>query len=101
MANKDVIGKPFLITSKEDYNEKYRMYNYYEIKRPPKELIDLFKDAQVANIDDCMNRMAAVNCVINPYNDSNVLGAAFTIKVPAGDNLMAHRPWTWQNRGML
>jgi RraA family protein len=62
-----------------------------EIKRPPKELIDLFKDAQVANIDDCMNRMAAVNCVINPYNDSNVLGAAFTIKVPAGDNLMVHK----------
>ena len=61
------------------------------IKRPPKELIDLFKDATVANIDDCMNRTAAVNYAIKPYNKCKLLGTAFTIKVPPGDNLMVHK----------
>lgn len=62
-----------------------------DFKRPAKELVELFNDKQVANIDDCMNRTAAVKYDINPYNESDVLGTAFTIKVPAGDNLMVHK----------
>lgn len=62
-----------------------------DFKRAPKELVELFKDAPVANIDDCMNRTAAVRYDINPYNKHDVLGTVFTIKVPAGDNLMVHK----------
>lgn len=61
-----------------------------DFKRPSSELINGFKDIPVANIDDCMNRTAAVDQSIKPYNKSNVLGPAFTIKVPEGDNLMFH-----------
>jgi len=59
-------------------------------KRPSKELIDGFKGIPVANIDDCMNRMAAVDQSIKPYNKAKVVGPAFTVKVPEGDNLMFH-----------
>jgi RraA family protein len=62
-----------------------------DFERPSKELVELFRDMQVANIGDCMSRTAAVNYSINPYNESNVLGTAFTVKVPAGDNLLLHK----------
>jgi len=61
-----------------------------DFKRPSQELINGFKDIPVANIDDCMSRTAAVDQSIKPYNKANVLGPAFTIKVPEGDNLMFH-----------
>ena len=61
-----------------------------DFKRPSQELIDGFKGIPVANIDDCMNRTAAVDQGIKPYNKASVLGPAFTIKVPEGDNLMFH-----------
>ena len=62
-----------------------------QIQRPSKELVDLFKDIPVANIDDCMNRTAALNYQIRPFNKSSLLGTALTVKVPEGDNLMFHK----------
>lgn len=62
-----------------------------QIQRPPKELVELFKDIPVANIDDCMNRTAALNYQIRPFNKSPLLGTALTVKVPEGDNLMFHK----------
>ena len=66
---------------------------YPEFKRPDKELIDGFKGLPVANIDDNMNRIAAVEPEIKPFNrdKAQLLGCAFTIKVPEGDNLMFHK----------
>lgn len=60
------------------------------IQRPDAKLVQLFKGMAVANIDDCMNRTAAVYGTIRPVNKSPLLGTAFTVKVPEGDNLMFH-----------
>lgn len=62
-----------------------------DFKRPEKELIELFRDLPVANIDDCMNRTAAVDPKIKNLNSTPLLGCAFTVKVPEGDNLMFHK----------
>ena len=62
-----------------------------DFKRPDKKIVELFKDLPVANIDDCMNRTAAVDPMIKPLNKTPLLGSAFTVKVPEGDNLMFHK----------
>jgi len=59
--------------------------------RPDKALVELFRDIPVANIDDCMNRTAAVDGAIRPLNRTPLLGTAFTMQVPEGDNLMFHK----------
>lgn len=61
-----------------------------DFKRPEKELVERFADVAVANLDDCMGRIQAVHEDICPYNKSKLLGTAFTVKVPEGDNLMFH-----------
>ena len=53
--------------------------------------IDKFRSLPVANISDCMNRMAAGGPRLRPLHDSAVLcGAAITVKTRPGDNLMVH-----------
>ncbi|MEY8351980.1 RraA family protein [Lachnospiraceae bacterium 54-53] len=61
------------------------------IDRPSAELVEAFRDIPVANIDDCMNRIAAVDSGLKPMNRARLLGTAFTVKAPAGDNLMFHK----------
>src|SRR5699024_1551815 len=56
-----------------------------------KQLVKDFKDLPVANLDDQMNRISAIDETIRPINHSNLLGTAFTVKVPVGDNLMFHK----------
>lgn len=63
----------------------------YEINRPAKEVVEQFRGMPVANIDDNMGRIAAVDAAIVPMNSSPLLGPAFTIRMPAGDNLMFHK----------
>ena len=60
-------------------------------KRPSAALVKRFENLPVANIDDCMNRLAAVHQDIRPMNKAKLLGTAFTVKVPQGDNLMFHK----------
>lgn len=62
-----------------------------DFKRPEVALIEQFRELPVANIDDCMNRTAAVDGAIRPLNKAKLLGTAFTVKVPEGDNLMFHK----------
>ena len=62
-----------------------------DFQRPDRELVEAFRDIPVANIDDCMNRTAAVDGEIRPVNKAKLLGPAFTVKVPEGDNLMFHK----------
>lgn len=69
-------------------NSNNRVYNSF--RRPEKELIEKFRDIPVANIDDCMGRLAAIDKSIKPVGRSGLIGPALTIKVPAGDNLMMH-----------
>ena len=61
-----------------------------DFQRPSQNLVELFRDKQVANIDDTMNRIAAVDSSIIPIGKGQLLGTAFTIRVPQGDNLMLH-----------
>ena len=61
-----------------------------DFERPAPEVVELFRDMPVANIDDCMGRIAAVDAAIEPIGKGQLLGPAFTVKVPQGDNLMFH-----------
>jgi RraA family protein len=70
-----------------------------DFERPDKSLVEAFKDIPVANIDDCMNRIAAVNYEIKPVNKAKLLGTAFTVKVPQGDNLMFHKAMDMAEEG--
>lgn len=62
-----------------------------DFTRPPRELVEQFRNLPVANIDDCMNRIGAIDGSIRPLNKTPLLGTAFTVRVPAGDNLMFHK----------
>lgn len=60
-------------------------------ERPAKELVEAFRGLPVANIDDNMGRIAAVDHSIYPLNPNvRLLGTAFTVNAPAGDNLLFH-----------
>ena len=62
-----------------------------DFPRPAREVVELFRGLPVANIDDCMNRVCAIHNAIRPVNKAKLLGSAFTVKVPEGDNLMFHK----------
>lgn len=66
---------------------------YKDFKRPDKELIEAFREHAVANIDDNMGRIAAVSWDIKRItkHSGTLVGPAFTVKVPEGDNLMFHK----------
>lgn len=64
---------------------------YRDFCRPAPELVEAFRGIPVANIDDCMNRTAAVSAEIIPIGKKELLGTAFTVKVAEGDNLMFHK----------
>ena len=59
--------------------------------RPDEKLVKELETMPVANIDDNMNRTAAVDSAIKPVGyKGEMAGPAFTVKVAAGDNLMLH-----------
>lgn len=61
-------------------------------ERPSKELVEAFRGIPVANIDDNCGRIAAVESSIFPLNPkARLLGTAFTVNAPAGDNLLFHK----------
>ena len=60
-------------------------------ERPAKEQVERFRGKQAANIDDCMQRIAAIDSAIEPVGKGPLLGTAFTVRVPQGDNLMFHK----------
>lgn len=62
------------------------------IPRPDKGLIERFRSLCVANIDDTEGRDFAMNHRIRLMNKSKKLvGPAFTVKVPEGDNVMLNK----------
>lgn len=63
---------------------------YHDFNRPDPTLIERFRAIPVANLDDCMGRLAAVYEGIKPVGKSGLLGPALTVKVSQGDNLMLH-----------
>lgn len=62
----------------------------WDFERPEKELVLRFQGMAAANIDDNMGRIAAVDAAIRPIGHGQLLGTAFTVRVPQGDNLMFH-----------
>jgi len=61
-------------------------------ERPSKELVEAFRGIPVANIDDNCGSIAAVDFSIFPLNPkARLLGTAFTVNAPAGDNLLFHK----------
>lgn len=71
----------------------------YDIKRPAKEMVEQFRGMPVANVDDNMGRIAAVDNAIVPMNASPLLGTALTVRVPQGDNLMFHKAMDMAQEG--
>lgn len=67
-------------------NVGYKIIQDFE--RPAREVIEAFKDIPVPNIGDAMNRTAAVGSAIQPVNNAKLMGTAYTVRVPAGDNLL-------------
>ncbi|MBR2067638.1 MAG: RraA family protein [Solobacterium sp.] len=59
-----------------------------DIHRVSKELIEQFRPYSIANLDDCLHRTAAISSAIQPLNKVRLQGVAYTVKVPAGDNLL-------------
>ena len=56
------------------------------------QMVNAFKDLPVACVSDCMQRMFAGGADLRPmHNGQPMAGAAFTVKVRPGDNLMIHK----------
>jgi RraA family protein len=64
---------------------------YKDIERIPKDVAALYDVLPVANIADNMGRIYCVDAAIKPYGEKWMVGPAFTVKAPAGDNLMFHK----------
>lgn len=64
---------------------------YTKIERPDPKLVEAFRGIPVANIDDCMGRIACCDSSLVPMNKAPLLGVAFTVRCPEGDNLMFHK----------
>ncbi len=75
----------------------FRIYTGFT--RAPKELVARFVNLPVANIADSMGRMYCVDQSIKPYNKRGMVGTAFTVKVPGGDNLMFHKAISLAKKG--
>jgi len=61
------------------------------IERPSPDLVRQFADIPVANLADNMGRIPCADAALRPFNEVPLLGVAFTVKVPQGDNLMIHK----------
>ena len=64
---------------------------YTEIPRPSKELVQRFAGLPVANIGDNMSRLYCVDAAIKSVNGRPMLGVAYTLHLPSGDNLLLHK----------
>ncbi|VAW16137.1 hypothetical protein MNBD_ALPHA12-1280 [hydrothermal vent metagenome] len=62
------------------------------IKRPARNLVELFRPYESADVSDLLNRMFTLSSEIrNLANDKPLLGPAITVKLFPGDNLMLHK----------
>ena len=62
---------------------------FTDFERPSPELIEAYRSLPSANIGDCCYKMNCMFDGIHSFNDIPLCGPAFTVKVPAGDNLVA------------
>lgn len=64
---------------------------YLLIPRPSPELVKRFAGLPVANIGDNMNRLYCVDARIKSVNGRPMVGVAYTLHLPSGDNLLLHK----------
>ena len=62
---------------------------FLDIERPDPQLVEAYRQIPSSNIGDCVKRMNCMFGGIRSYNRRSIVGPAFTVKVPAGDNLVA------------
>ena len=62
-----------------------------QISRAEPSLVARFKGLPVANVADCMNRIACVDPAVRPFNKSPLVGTALTVRAADGDNLMFYK----------
>jgi 4-hydroxy-4-methyl-2-oxoglutarate aldolase len=68
------------------------MHVITRIERPPKKLIDPFREIGTATVHEASGRKGAVNCAIKPIiRGVRVCGPAFTVQCHPRDNLMLHK----------
>ncbi|MGO1884749.1 MAG: RraA family protein [Citricoccus sp.] len=58
--------------------------------RPPRALIDRFRGLPSSTIGDAMQRTAALPSRIRPLNSAPLLGSAYTVNAPEGDNILLY-----------
>ena len=66
---------------------------FTKIKRADKELVEAFRGIPSSNTNDEMNRLFCMNSnmtLMNPRPGLSMVGTAFTVKAPIGDNLFLH-----------
>ncbi len=72
---------------------KIRNRIFTKFERADKELVDAFRGIPSSNTNDEMNRLFCMNesmRLINPKPGKSMVGTAFTVKAPIGDNLYLH-----------
>ena len=62
---------------------------FLDFERPDPALVEAYREIPSSNIGDCVKRMNCMFGGIRSYNRRSIVGPAFTVKVPAGDNLVA------------
>ena len=63
------------------------------ISRPEKSLVERFRNIPSSNVNDMINRLYCMrqNITRMGNTEAHMLGTAFTVKVPDGDNVFIHR----------
>lgn len=62
-----------------------------DFERPEQKLVEEFRGIPSGNIGDMMNRLYCMNSDVKAYSKKPLLGVAFTVKAPPGDNAFFHR----------
>lgn len=62
---------------------------FLDFERPAPALIEAFRGIPSSNIGDCVKKMNCMFGGIRAFNHLPLVGTAFTVKVPSGDNLVA------------
>lgn len=62
---------------------------FWILNAPPQELIEAYRGIPSSNIGDCVKKMNCMFGGIRAWNHHPLVGPAFTVKVPSGDNLVA------------
>lgn len=62
---------------------------FLQFERPDPKLTEAFRGIPSSNIGDCVKKMNCMFGGIRAFNHHPLVGTAFTVKVPSGDNLVA------------